>query len=166
MDCQIIEKPVFDIIGRSRKFAEANGENVIKIPQFWDEFVNDEKGNKVLMKLTQNKPGSVSGSISLGVSMCELGMDEFTYAIGVETTAKTVPPGFEVIHIPAATWAVFDSIGPMPDAIHDVTTRIFSEWFPSTGYEHPTHELEVYLPGDTSSKDYHCQVWIHINKKK
>lgn len=166
MDYRIIEKPAFDIIGKSRKFTEANGECLTRIPQFWDEFVNDENRDKVLMKLTQNEPGLVSGSTSLGVSRCEVGMEEFTYAIGVEATAKTVPAGFEVIHIPDATWAIFDSIGPMPGAIQDVNKRIFTEWFPSTGYEHPEHELEVFLPGDRSSKDYHCQVWIHVNKKK
>jgi AraC family transcriptional regulator len=167
MDYRIIEKPAFDIIGKSRKFTEANADNLIKIPQFWDEFVKDENGCTVLMKLTQNKPGLVTGSISLGVCICEEGMKEFTYAVGVETTAKTVPAGFEVIHIPAATWAVFESIGPVPSAIQDVTQRIFNEWFPSTGYEHaPEHELEVYLPGDISDRNYRCQVWIPIVKKR
>jgi AraC family transcriptional regulator len=94
-------------------------------------------------------------------------MEGFTYGIGVEKPDKAVPAGFDVIHIPAATWAVFESIGPMPKAIQDVTVRIFQEWFPSTGYEHDAKpELEVYLSGDTSSQDYRCQVWMPIIKKK
>ncbi len=164
MDYRIVEKPAFDIVGKSRKFIEASGENTRLIPQFWDEFVNDKSGNEALMTVTQNRPGLVTGSMSLGVSMCKAGMEEFIYAIGVETTAKTLPVGFEMIHIPAATWAVFECAGPIPGAIQEVTKRIFTEWFPSTGYEHPEHELEVYLPGNTSSNGYHCQVWIHINK--
>ena len=128
--------------------------------------MNDMNGSKILVSMTQNRPGPVTASTSLGVSMCSAGMEEFIYAIGVETKAKTIPASFEVIHIPAATWAVFDSIGPMPGAIQGVTKRIFSEWFPATGYAHPEYELEVYLPGDPSSDDYHCEVWIHVNKKK
>jgi len=72
-----------------------------------------------------------------------------------------------VIHIPTATWAVFESIGPMPKAIQTVTVKIFKEWFPSTGYEHAAiPELEVYLPGNPDNQDYHCQVWIPIIKKR
>ena len=68
--------------------------------------------------------------------------------------------------IPASTWAVFTSIGPMPTAIHKVWDRIFQEWFPSTGYEHAgTAELEVYLPGNVDAEDYRCEVWIPIIKK-
>jgi AraC family transcriptional regulator len=155
MDCRILEKPAFDIIGKSRKFIEAGEENLAQIPQFWNEFMNDLNGNKVLMNITQGKAGCVTGSTSLGVSMCRPGAEYFT-----------LPPDFSVIHVPAATWAVFDSIGPMPCAIQEITKRIFAEWFPSTGYEHPEYELEVYLPGDPSSSDYHCQVWIHVHKNK
>jgi AraC family transcriptional regulator len=166
MNCRSIEKPSFDIIGKSRKFTEANEESLAGIPRFWDELMNETNGGKVFIDMTQNRPGVVTGSTSLGVSMCRAGIEEFSYAIGVETTVRTVPLGFEVIHVPAATWAVFDSIGPIPGAILDVEKRIFSDWFPATGYEHPEYELEVYLPGDRSSNDYHCQVWIHVNRKK
>jgi AraC family transcriptional regulator len=167
MDYKIIEKPGFDVIGKTRKFPEANVDNFIRIPQFWDEFKKDENENKVLTKLNQDTPGQVTGAAILGINICEAGADEFTYVIGVETVMKKVPAGFETIHIPAETWAVFESIGPMPKALQDVYKRIYSEWFPSTGYEHgPEHEIEVYLPGDQFGKDYHCQMWIPIVKQK
>jgi AraC family transcriptional regulator len=94
--------------------------------------------------------------------------DIFTYAIGVEKpAAKAAPAGFAILHIPAATWAIFESVGPMPKAIQDVTVKIFKEWFPSTGYEHAAvPELEVYLPGNPDAPDYRCQVWIPIVKKR
>ncbi len=180
MDYRIIDEPAFDVIGKARKITTANGENLVKIPQFWDEFIHDESGEKVLMELTQGKPGPVTGAIELGICVGEgvkegwwesptlsAGYEGFIYAIGAEKPDKPVPKGFEVFHIPAATWAIFDSIGPMPKAIQDVTVKIFQEWFPSTGYEHDAKpELEVYLPGDPNSNDYRCQVWIPIVKKK
>ena len=66
----------------------------------------------------------------------------------------------------AATWAVFESTGPLPKAIHDLEDKIFIEWFPSTGYEYDDKpQLEVFLPGDRESEDYRCQVWMPVIKK-
>jgi AraC family transcriptional regulator len=166
MDCRIVQKPAFDIVGKSRKFPEAGEESLAEIPRFWDEFMNSKNGGKVLVGLTENiLSHTVTGSQSLGISMCRAGAEEFTYAIGMEARVGTDIKDFEIIHVPATRWAIFDSIGPMPDAIQEVTRRIFSEWFPATGYAHPEYELEVYLPGDPGSKNYHCQVWIHVNEK-
>ena len=68
--------------------------------------------------------------------------------------------------ISAQTWAVFESIGPMPDAIQKVWGRICSEWFPATSFEHAdAPDLEVYPAGDAGSEDYRCEVWVPIIKK-
>ena len=113
MDYSIIEKPAFDIVAKARKFTTLQGENFIKIPQFWDEMMQSENGFKALMKLTQDKTGAVTGAGSLGICMMDEVNDKFTYAIGVEKpAAKAAPAGFEVIHIQTATWAVFESIRP------------------------------------------------------
>jgi len=166
MDCRIVRKPAFDVLGKSRKFAEASEESLAAIPRFWDEFMNDSKDGRGIDSLIQNDPSlTVTGSQYLGVSMCSGGAEKFTYAIGVEAKVKTAPKYFEVIHVPASRWAIFDSIGPVPCAIQDITGQIINEWFPGTGYAHPDYELEVYLPGDPGSNDYHCQVWIHVNEK-
>ncbi|MGD1119845.1 MAG: AraC family transcriptional regulator [Dehalococcoidales bacterium] len=164
MDYKLIEKPAFDVVGKARKFTTVQGENFVKIPKFWTEFMKDKSWD-TLMKLTGGKEGKITGGGSLGV--CIGNMEQFSYAIGVEKTDKAVPAGFEAFHIPAATWAVFESVGPVTPSIQAVTKQIFAEWFPSTGYEHDAKpELEVYLPGDTQSQDYHCQVWIPIIAKK
>ena len=178
-DYRIIEKSAFDAVGKARKISLVGGENFRAVPQFWDEFIHDKNGEKVLMEYAK-EPGPVTGSIELGICVGEgvkngwwespklsAGYEGFIYAIGVEKPDKPVPKGFEVFHIPKATWVVFESVGPMPKSIQDVTVKIFQEWFPSTGYEHDAKpELEVYLPGDPNSKDYRCQVWIPILKKK
>jgi AraC family transcriptional regulator len=165
MDYRIIEKPAFDIIGRSRKFGTANGENFIKIPQFWQEYMTTPE-YKTLMELTGGKPGAVTGGGCLGVCFDYEGanFDKFSYGIGIEKPAKKSPVKFEVIPVPAAAWAVFDCT---LDNIQDVTKRIYSEWFPSTGYEHaPAPELEIYLPEDPRTKVMPCQVWMPVIKKK
>ena len=114
------------------------------------------------------KPGVVTGDSMLGVCIPneDKNLEEFLYAIGIEKTSKTVPAGFEVIHVPAAAWAVFDVAGPAAKSVQDTIDRIYGEWFPSTGYEEaPVPELEVYFAGDVDSSDYHCQVWVPIIKK-
>jgi AraC family transcriptional regulator len=167
VDYRIMEKPAFEVIGKSRVFSNVNGQDMEKCPQFWDEFRKD-KGLETLDKLTGGKTGPVTGGSYLGVcQMFEGSTEDFTYAITAEKSGVKAPAGFEVIKIPASTWAVFDSIGPMPKAIQDVSGKIFHEWFPSTGYEHAaTPELEVYLPGNFGDKKYHCQVWVPVNRKK
>ncbi len=165
MDYTIIEKPAFDIIGRSRKFSTANGENFIKIPQFWHEYMATEEYRE-LMELTGEKPGPVTGGGCLGV--CFGGennnWDPFSYGIGIEKPEEKSPVKFEVVPVPAAAWAVFDCT---LDNLQDITKRIFSEWFPSTGYEHDNApEIEVYLPGDFANTAMKCQIWMPVVKKK
>ena len=85
--------------------------------------------------------------------------------IGVEEIKDTLPKGYISATIPAATWAVFESVGALPEAIQDLTRRIFTEWMPSTGYQHDcAPELEVYPEGDMYSADYRCEIWIPIKK--
>jgi len=163
MDYRIIEKPAFKVIGKAKIFSMVNGENFIKIPQFWDDFIQ-AKYFEPLEKLTSGKAGTVTEAISLGV--CIPGEPpEFTYAIGIEKPDGKTLSGYDVFAVPAVSWAVFDVTGL--NNLQPVTKQIFSEWFPSTGYEHATApEVEVYLPGDVSSPDYRMQIWIPIIKKK
>ncbi len=166
MDYKIIDKPAFDLVGRGKRFTTKNMEQAIKIPQWWQEFSASAEYQK-LVKLSGGKPGPVTGAevISAILPNEQNTWDPIIYTICIEKPYKTAD--FDVFHIPAATWAVFESIGPMPGAIQEVTRKIFQEWFPSTGYEHAAKsELEVYLPGDPSNSNYHCQVWIPIVKKK
>jgi AraC family transcriptional regulator len=166
MDYKIIDKLAFDVVGRGKKFTTSDGTNLTKIPQFWQEFSASTEYQK-LSKLGGGKPGPITGAdiISAILPNEKNTWDPIIYTICIEKPNKTTD--FDVFHIPAATWAVFESIGPMPGAIQDVTRKIFQEWFPSTGYEHDAKpELEVYLPGDPNSPNYHCQVWMPIVKKK
>lgn len=167
MDYQIIEKPAFDVVGEARKISSINNENLTQVPQFWNEFIQGKRYQVMMDNLAQGKPGPVTGAVVLGICIpIENTMEAFTYMIAVEKPDKAIPKEFEVLTIPEATWGVFESIGPMPDAIQKVWKRIFQEWFPSTGYKHVEKpELEVYFPGDPNSSDYRCQVWVPVTKK-
>src|SRR5690606_27642524 len=92
--------------------------------------------------------------------------EHFTYLIGAEKNIENVPADWEEREIPPLTWAVFPVHGAMPDSMPKVWERIFSEWFPSTGYEHAEGpEMEVYLSdGDPSSDDYYSEIWVPVKK--
>lgn len=159
MDYKIIEKESFKVIGKTMKLSTKNGENLIEIPKFWNK-LNDNGIVEKLCSLT-------NAQNLLGICMdMEHEKEQFTYMIAAENINEVVTPEFETREIHAATWAIFTSVGQMPGAIQKVWERVFSEWFPATGYEHADGpELEVYPPGDLNSEDYVCEVWVPIIKK-
>ncbi|MFC0213474.1 GyrI-like domain-containing protein [Paenibacillus chartarius] len=155
MDYRIIDKAAFPVIGKAVRLTCKDGENLREIPKLWGEFKADGSEDKLII--------TTGAKEILGICMDHTGED-FTYMIAVEGDAASAE--FEVRSIPAATWAIFTSVGPMPGAIQQVWQRIYQEWFPATGYEHAgTAEMEVYPPGDPNADDYRCEVWIPIVKK-
>lgn len=159
MDYKIIEKEAFPVVGKEIRVTTKDGENFKRIPRFWNECIQ----SGVCEKLR-----SMAGQLGiLGVCMeFSQEQEEFSYLIAVERPEKLMEDDFVEKQIPASLWAIFESIGPMPDAIQKVWKRIFSEWFPATGYEHAgTPELEVYSACDPSAADYRCEVWIPIVRK-
>jgi len=159
MDYRIIEKEAFKVIGKAVRMTTKDGENLKQIPKLWDEVNQDGTNERICALSDKNEV--------FGICMdMEHDEEHFTYMIAVEDTKNSKNTEFTTREIPAATWAIFTSIGPMPTAIQKVWERIFSEWFPSTGYEHAEGpELEVYPDGNPSSEDYKCEVWVPIIKK-
>ncbi|WP_432352947.1 GyrI-like domain-containing protein [Sporosarcina sp. A2] len=159
MDYKIINKEAFAIVGKSIRTSTVEGQNHRNIAQFWI----DSNQNGFADELAQ-----VSGDLGLiGVCMdFDNEQEQLTYAIGAEKTTNNVPSGWDEVKIPASTWAVFPVHGAMPDAMPSVWQRIFSEWFPATGYEHSGGpEMEVYLSdSDPYSADYYSEIWIPIKK--
>jgi AraC family transcriptional regulator len=103
----------------------------------------------------------------LGISSCD-GIpleSKFDYYIAA-ATGKPVPEGAEEFIIPAATWAIFECIGPMPQAIQDLQRRIVTEWLPSSGYEYgKAPDIEVYYDEDSTKPDTRSEVWIPVINK-
>lgn len=93
----------------------------------------------------------------------------FPYGIGAEYNGATVTDsGFDIVEIPAYTYAVFQCKGKMPNAFKNTYKKICSEFFPqSSTYEYGNGiELEVYPSADVQNPDYTCEIWIAVNEKK
>lgn len=152
MDYRIVKKDEFKVLARTKMF---NAESSTKeIPKFWNEYFSDGSSQKVCGMLgicEQEKKGTREFRYGIG-SACEPGC--------------VVPEGFEVLTIPEYTWAVFKCIGPMPNAIQDMWTRIYCEWLPEAEYEIiPDYDIEYYTDGDNSNNDYVSEIWFPVKKK-
>ena len=158
MDYRIVEREAFHVIGRVLNTTLRDGANLREIPAFWNAGCADGW----LPRLQ-----ALAGQKAMGICLpMDPGQEEFSYMIAVEGGPELAGDEWTGYTVPALTWAVFTSVGPLPGSIQETFRRIFQEWFPSTNYEHDHGpELEVYLDGDSSAPDYRCEVWIPIVKK-
>lgn len=160
MNYRIEEKGKMRVIGKKKWFSMENGEQLQEIPKMWDELTEEECGQ--LMELAGDSEKKLLG---LCAEMYDGGFD---YWIGT-FSEKECPKDLGVLDIEAGTWAIFEAVGPMrplPSNLQVVTQRIFSEWFPNSGYEHaPSPEIEAYSEGDMMAPDYKSEVWIPVVKK-
>jgi AraC family transcriptional regulator len=155
MKYRIVEKKAFKVVGKSIQTSQERNMSLHEIPRFWDQF-NQSTDAPTLWKY------SIQNGM-LGV--CYNGKEDgsFSYMIGVVSSSSSAE--FETLDIPEASWAVFESIGPMPDAIQQVWKDIYQHFLPTSGYEHaPIADFELYPEGDIHSEDYYCEVWIPIQK--
>ena len=152
MEYRIEKWEAMDLLVHAKEFHAETSEK--EIPGFWDEYYANEEYRKI--------PGY------LGVCAQEkTDSDEFRYGIGCRASdVEGVPEGFEIIHLPEYTWAVFKCVGPMPRAIQDMWGQIYREWLPVSDYELiPDYDIENYLPGDPSSRNYVSEICIPVRKK-
>ena len=159
MTYRIENREAFRIVGAKRSYQMDVEGNFAEIPQFWGEMA--QAG--LIPRLCALMDGGLPGV--LGICTCMSGR-EFDYYIAV-TSDVPLPDGLAEYEIPACTWAIFDCIGPMPQAIQALQTRIVSEWLPLSGYEYAdAPDIELYLAGDQSADDYRCEVWLPVTKKR
>ena len=90
---------------------------------------------------------------------------ELDHYNGVATSSNETAE-FDVLKISAGTWVVFESIGPFPETLQNVWGRIYSEWFPASGYEAiEGPEILWNESPDTRNLKYRSEIWIPVKKK-
>lgn len=159
MEYRIVEQEAFTVVGKSIQVSCQDGEHHRLIPQFWAECDRDG----TVARLVTIGSGEHLYGITLDMQPDQ---ETLTYMIATKGSPSSQAEGFSLRTVPAATWAIFASVGPVAAALPNVFQRIFQEWFPATGYEHAEAPvLEVYPPGDVTAEDYRCEVWIPVVKK-
>lgn len=158
MNYRIEKKDAFRIIGVKEHFDVNLEEGFLKVPLFWQKVAGEGIVPKMCAFMDKEPYGV------LGVSTYINGKD-FDYYIAVATD-KEIPKDYAEFTVPACTWAIFECIGAMPNAIQSLQKRIVTEWLPSSGYEYANApDIEVYFEGDQTKDDYRCEVWLPIVKK-
>jgi AraC family transcriptional regulator len=167
MEFRIEKREGFAVTGLAIRASTENGANLRQIPAFWDEC--HRKGHVKALESAMPKDAKM-GVMGVCVNDFDVKTNLFTYLVGIErptdaAARKALPGGCAEFAVPAGTWAVFSSRGPMPGAIQEVWKRVYSEWFPASGYEHAdSPDLEVYSMGDIRAADYYCEVWLPVKK--
>lgn len=164
MDYKIVKKEAFKLVGKSIEVSMENGENIKMIPTFWNK-AYEEGWCQKLSDMSEDE--IMTGACIMPQCDCDNKKQTFTYAIStIIKSDSEIDKEFEVWDVESHNWAIFECLGAMPHAITDTFHRIFSEWFPATGFEHAdAPELEVYFKGDLSSEEYKSQIWVPIIKK-
>ena len=158
MNYRIETMDAFRIVGVKEHLNFRIEESFEKVPLFWQKTTGEGTVPKIL-GLMDRPPFGL-----LGVSTCMDG-ESFDYYIAV-ASGSDVPQGMCEYTVPPCTWAIFECIGAMPQAIQTLQKQIVSEWLPNSGYEYANApDIEVYFEGDQSSQDYKCEVWLPVVKK-
>lgn len=163
MDYKIVKKDAFKVLEKISTQSIDDEQNKNTIPDFWTQSHQDGTVYK-LLELTTDR----TNIFGICYGNTPNNKKTFEYSIAAVCGDNTeVPDGFSVKEIPARTWAVFECIGPMPDAVQNTWHKICSEFFPTANYE-PTYEMDIeaYPAGVMTSPDYRTEIWVTVKEKK
>ena len=170
MDVKIVKRFPFRVIGFAREFSCENSFRTI--PAFWNEICEKYAANVY----AGNPPANPQEKALMDHCIGEYGVcvdhgygdGKMLYIIAGKYTGGEVPDGMTVYEFPEGEWAVFECIGPMPNAIQEMTVRVYKEWLPGN----PDYELfgdvmvEWYdCVGEQDSPDYRSAIWIPVKRK-
>lgn len=158
MESKIVKKPEFTVVGCSKIIK--NEEGYTECPKFWDEHFQKGNGKYISGMYGICFDGRTEGS--------------FKYMIADDyVPSKEIPEEFEKLVIPENTWVVFPCKGPMPQALQEVTTKIFTEWLPGNNDFDlaDMFSIEYYsdpkeFPKGTQDENYYSEIWMPVKSKK
>ena len=171
MKVKIVKMFPFKVIGFQRAFS--NEDAYAQIPRFWDEicekyafpvYAGNPPANPYEKAIMDHCIGEY------GICIDELEDGKFNYLIAGKYTGGPVPEGMRLYEFPGGDYAVFDCIGPIPNALQEVNTRIFQQWLPGN----PDYELRVSanvewydcIHGEKTDADYHSAIWLPVKRKE
>lgn len=165
MEYRIEKKQAAKIICRRREFTKPGDDYTNReIPEFWNECGRDGSIQKLCGYIKDSAQFKGLLGVCFSTEMTDSG---FPYGIGAEYDGESDPQDFEIVEIPAYTYAVFTVRGKMPDAFREIYKKICTEFFPQSGYEYGNGvEIEAYPSADVQNPDYTCEIWIAVKPKK
>lgn len=159
MDYRIIEQPAFRVVGIPSDNGKWDVGNAgAKATEFWEEL--GAEVHKVIDLMDGSEPKGL-----LGVQFCRDG--DFDFYLACVATSQPCPDDMKECTVEAATYAVFECVGAMPNAMKELWHRILTEWLPSSGYEWVSKtDVERYFTPNMTSPDSRSEVWLPVIKKR
>ena len=165
MDYRIEKKEAFKLVCKRKQVNKPQGLTAgAEISPFWTDCSVDGTISRLCRYARFDSLKGILGVCFSG----EFDSDSFPYAIGAEYNGLPLSDDeFEIIDIPAHTYAVFNCTGRMPEAFEKTYRQICTEFFPQSGYEYASDvELEVYPSDKTDDPKYSCEIWIAVNDER
>jgi AraC family transcriptional regulator len=158
MKYRIVERAAFKVIGVNQEFLwnpEVAG--IPGVPQFWSE----SQQNGLVDQLSGLNNGQIKGLLGITENF-NSEKNTVDYWIATEHTGD-IPTKLSGFVFPASKWVVFEVHGPIPSAMINAWTRIYSEWFLSSGYELAKIDpIEAYIDSNLESPDSVNEIWVAI----
>ena len=163
---RIEEKEAFEIFGLELQTNVIDGQCYKDIPAFWAACEDDGRC-VALAQAAGKKPNEL---LDAGVTYDHNPNGDMKYMIGCIQHPGANPSNYTVLSIPKRTWAVFSIVWGYGEQgtknIHDMWKRIYSEWFPSSGYEHaPDSDFDMELYYGNEQDNYGVEIWIPIAQR-
>ncbi len=147
---RIEEKSQMRFVGIKENVFNDGIHNFIRIPQIWDEAYK----SGVIWDIFNLSNRLLWGTIGI---ITDYKDDAFDFYIA-STSDKPVSDNMSELFAPKGLWVIFSCYGR--ENIQPTWKRIYSEWFPMSGYEHSGgSELECYSEDDSVT-----EIWIPIKK--
>jgi AraC family transcriptional regulator len=159
MNYRMVSKDAFRIIGVHRRVKLVYEGINPEIAAMFRELGEDTIAT--LKSLSNTEPrGLIQGTTDFSEDRGE--GSSLDHYIGAASTLDC-PEGFTALEVPAGEWAVFPTEGPFPQTMQAVWARIFTEWFPSSGYQHAGGpELVWSEHRDITSPTFRNEIWIPV----
>ncbi|MFC5540596.1 MAG: AraC family transcriptional regulator [Bacilli bacterium] len=164
MDYRIEKKESFKIVGKKKRvpiqFKGINQE-IVELAKS----ITPEQREK-LRSYADMEPFQVVNASFNFDDGCMEEKGSLDHMIGYLTTKDVDFEEFDVVKVPALTWAIFSSKGPFPNVMQETWAKIASEWLPSSDYE-LVEAPNISFTGDLSDmNNVYSEIWFAVKKKE
>lgn len=164
MDYSIAEKDTFKLVGIKKRVPivfEGQNQEIMNMARS----ITPEQREKLGQIRNTEVKTVVNASFNFDAGRNEE-QGELDHLIGSITTLDADFGEFDVVNVPAGSWAIFKMEGPFPGVLQETWGKIFSEWLPSSNYE-LREGPEISFNGDMSDfEKVYSEIWIPVNKQQ
>lgn len=164
MEYRIAEKDTFKLVGIKRRVPivfEGTNPEIMKIAQS----ITAEQRRQLQQWRNTDVQTVVNASLNFDDGRLEE-KGELDHLVGSITTLKDDFEDFDVVEVPAGSWAIFSLEGPFPQKLQDTWGKIFSDWLPSSNYE-LVDGPEISFNGEMADlQEVYSEIWIPVKKRQ